>query len=113
MNLEYLKTESPVFWEGVKLGLMISAFAENKKKDRPLSERQAAFKFGMTSKEFRDSFVTCEDPEIAPITVSVPNRKKSFRKYLPSDVELLIEKHKNKFNYQNWQKRKKEHSYFD
>lgn len=113
MNLEYLKTKSPVFWEGVKLGLMISAFTQEKKKDPMLSERQAARKFGMTSKEFRDAFVVCEDPEIAPVTVNVPSRKKFFRKYLTSDIELLIEKHKNKFNWRGWQEKKKAHRYFD
>lgn len=113
MNAEFLKTNSPVFWEGVKLGLMMSAFTQGQKRDPMLSERQAALKFGMTSKEFRNSFVICQDPEIAPITVNVPNRKKFFRKYLLSDIELLIEKHKNKFNWQGWQKQKKTHIHFD
>ncbi|MDQ7818699.1 MAG: hypothetical protein RDU14_16860 [Melioribacteraceae bacterium] len=113
MNAEFLKTNSPVFWEGVKLGLMMSAFTQKEKRSNTMSERQAALKFGMTSKEFRDAFVICEDPEIAPITVNIPNRKKVFRKYLIIDVDLLIEKHKNKFDWQGYQRKKKTHIHFD
>jgi hypothetical protein len=112
MNLEFLKTDSPVFWEGVKLGLMMSAFTQSQKNDPMLSERQAALKFGMSSEQFRKTFVFIKDPEIAPVTTHIPGRTKYTRKYLLSDVNLLIEKHKNKFDYQGWEKKKVTHRYF-
>ena len=112
MNLEFLKTDSPIFWEGVKLGLMMSSFARSQKSDPLLSERQAALKFGMTSEQFRKTFVFIKDPEIAPITTHIPGRTKYSRKYLSSDVNILIEKHKNKFDWQGWQDRKNAHRYF-
>jgi hypothetical protein len=112
MNLEFLKTDSPIFWEGVKLGLMISSFTQKQKVDLMLTERQAALKFGMTSKQFRGAFVVCKNPKIAPVIISVPNRKKVFRKYMLSDIEALIGIHKNSFNWDEYQARKKSKNYF-
>lgn len=112
MNSEFLKTSSPIFWEGVMFGIMISSFAQKQKADKMLTERQAALKFGMTSKQFRGAFVICENPKIAPVIVSVPNRKKVFRKYLTSDIEALIDVHRNTFNWTKYRERKKSKDYF-
>lgn len=111
MNSEYIKTTSPVFWEGVVFGLTLSALVKEEK-DLLISERRAAERFGMTSGEFRQTFVVCASPKIAAVVLSVPGRKKVFRKYLESEVEALVITNKNKFNNEVFERAKKTKQYF-